>query len=346
VVGNGISCRASADLCDAEEFCDGVSALCPNDGVLANGTPCRTAAGVCDLPEACNGSSPACPVDAFLPGTVECRAASAGEACDVAENCTGSSPDCPADGFALIGTPCRADAGDCDVGEACTGLSTACPADAKEPNGTSCDDGNTCTQTDACQSGTCSGADPLDCSDGDACSADSCDPMGGCVNDDAPATGCLTAAKSTLLLKHATEDSKDKLLWKWIKGAALTQMDLADPTSSASYALCIYAGTANALIADAALPPGSGWSASGTKGYKFKGTSPDGLTKTILKGGAAGKSKAIAKGKGATLPDPTLPLAYPVTVQLKKDGSALCLESSFTSADEKKNDATQFKAKK
>jgi hypothetical protein len=51
-------------------------------------------------------------------------------------------------------------------------------------------------------------------------------------------------------------------------------------------------------------------------------------------------------GKGEALPDPTLPLSYPVTVQLRQDGSALCLESTFTVDDEKKNDAAQFKAKK
>ena len=51
-------------------------------------------------------------------------------------------------------------------------------------------------------------------------------------------------------------------------------------------------------------------------------------------------------GKGAALPDPTLPVAYPVTVQLKKDGSPLCLESTFTSVNDKKNTDTQFKVKK
>jgi hypothetical protein len=265
----------------------------------------------------------------------------------VAENCTGSSADCPADGFVLAGTPCRAAANECDVAEACTGLSAACPADAKQPTGTGCDDNDTCTMTDQCNgSGTCVGADPLDCDDGYACTADSCDPMGGCVNDDAPASGCLTAEKSLVLIKdNADDDSRDRLLYKWIKGAELSQMDLADPTSSDGYALCVYAGTANALIVDAAIPPGASWSEIGDKGYKFKGTSPNGLSLALLKGGDAGKSKALAKGKGATLPDPTLPVAYPVTVQLKKDGAPLCLESTFTSANEKKNEAKQFKAK-
>ncbi|MBX3028202.1 hypothetical protein KF840_25210 [bacterium] len=342
LVGSGISCRAAADLCDAEELCDGASPLCPADDVLVAGTPCRVVAGVCDLADACDGSSPACPAD--LKSTAECRA-SAGD-CDVAESCDGVTDDCPADAFASIGTPCRAAASDCDVAESCTGSAPSCPIDAKQPDGTGCDDGNTCTQADACQTGACVGTDPLDCDDGNGCTADSCDPVGGCVNDDAPASGCLTPGTSLVLMKNASDDGKDKLLWKWAKGAALDPLDLADPISGSGYALCIYAGTAHALIADAAIPPGPSWSAVGTKGYKFKGSSPDGLSLALLKGGSAGKSKALAKGKGSALPDPTLPLAYPVTVQLKKAGAALCLESVFTGADEKKNTAAQFKAKR
>jgi hypothetical protein len=39
-------------------------------------------------------------------------------------------------------------------------------------------------------------------------------------------------------------------------------------------------------------------------------------------------------------------LAGSSAVQLKKDGSSLCLESTFTSLNEVKNDAGHFKAKK
>ncbi|HSP98646.1 MAG TPA: hypothetical protein VL049_15600 [Candidatus Dormibacteraeota bacterium] len=251
-----------------------------------------------------------------------------GDCCDVDCQFEANGSACPADG-----NVCTDDV--CDGAGSCGVFNTA-----------PCNDGDACTQGDICNgAGTCVGPTATDCGDGDACTADSCVSPTGCVNDDAPASGCLTAGKSLMLIKDSTDDSKDKLLWKWIKGAAFTQMDLGDPTGSTNYALCVYAGTANALIADAALPPGASWSAIGTKGYKFKGSSPDGLSLALLKGGEAGKSKALAKGAGAALPDPVLPLAYPVTVQLKKDGSPLCLESTFTSANEKKNTDTQFKAK-
>ena len=113
------------------------------------------------------------------------------------------------------------------------------------------------------------------------------------------------------MLKNKSPDSKDKLTWKWIKGAATTLADLKDPTATADYALCIYAGTTNALVAALNVPPGAHWSTLGTKGYKYKDPteSQAGVQKIILKSGTAGKSKALVKGKGTNLPDPTLPLS-------------------------------------
>lgn len=214
-----------------------------------------------------------------------------------------------------------------------------------EESGGACDDGDLCTEGDACDgAGVCAGPTPLDCDDDNACSADSCEPEVGCINDDTPRPSCLTSDKSMLLLKDASDSAKDKFLFKWLKGAAVTAAELGDPIGGAGYSLCVYAA-GGTLIADAALPPGAGWKALGTKGYRFKGSSPNGLGLALLKGGAAGKSKALAKGKGAALRDPPLPLAYPVIVQLRRDDAPLCLESVFTADDEKKNTASQFKAK-
>ena len=53
---------------------------------------------------------------------------------------------------------------------------------AGQPNGTSCNDGNACTQIDTCQGGTCLGSNLLDCDDNNACTVDSCDPSAGCTH--------------------------------------------------------------------------------------------------------------------------------------------------------------------
>lgn len=153
-----------------------------------------------------------------------------------------------------------------------------------------------------------------------------------------PATGCRSAGKSKLLIKGG---SKRKFLWKWLKGAATDAADFAQPTASTNYALCIYAGTASAILD---LPAGAAWSSAG-QGFKYKDKAgvSDGVQKAALKAGAAGKAKALVKGKGANLPAALIPpLATPITVQLVNDANDVCLESVYSTATS--NGAKQLKA--
>ena len=65
-----------------------------------------------------------------------------------------------------------------------------------------------------------------------------------------------------------------------------------------------------------------------------------------MKGGDAGKSKALVKGKGLNLPDfdSDLPIAnLPLVVQLRNNSSGICWAGSF--ATPKKNQLDQFSAK-
>ena len=213
--------------------------------------------------------------------------------------------------------------------------------------GETCDDGNAV-------SGDCCDAlcqfEPLGSpcpGDDDACTVSQCDGAGAC-GIGAPQGGCRAALTSIIGIKQTGDDAKDKLLWKWLKGDATTQADFGLPTGTTAYTLCLYAGTTAAFLGTTAIPPGSAWAAVSDKGYKFSDASgtPDGIQKALLKGGAAGKSKILVKGKGTNLPgllSGALPL--PVTAQLVNDANSICYESVFDSADVKKNDGTQFKAK-
>lgn len=211
--------------------------------------------------------------------------------------------------------------------------------------GETCDDGNVASG-DCCDA-TCQvelAGSPCP-SDGNACTLDQCDGAGTC-GVAAPQGGCRTALTSIIGVKNSGDDAKDKLLWKWLKGAATTQGDFGLPTGTTAYTLCLYAGTA--ALASADIPPGSNWAPVSDKGYKLSDPSgtPDGIQKALLKGGAAGKAKILVKGKGANLPDfLTSPLSLPVTAQLVNDANSICYESVFDSADVKKNDGAQFKAK-
>src|SRR5207247_5124932 len=76
------------------------------------------------------------------------------------------------------------------IAETCTGSSATCPADSSKLNGTSCNDGNACTQTDTCQSGTCTGSNPVVCTASDQCHvAGTCDTATGVCSNPTKANG-------------------------------------------------------------------------------------------------------------------------------------------------------------
>ncbi len=339
-------CRSSAGDCDVVENCDGVNRTCPADVVEPSSTVCRAASTgeTCDSTETCDGVNPACPADAVLPNGTTCRA-SAG-VCDAADACDGVSKVCPNDGKSTA--QCRASAGACDVAEICDGVGNDCPADALQPDGTNCDDTNFCNGTQTCTAGVCGGG-TTPCGVGQSCD----EGTASCFSGSCPinAVTCRTAAKNKVLIKNKTDDTKDKLIWKWTKGAQTSTADFGDPTTTADYALCFYDGPTGGLIQQAAIPASaSKWSTIGTKGFKYKDAAgaEDGITKIIVKGGAAGKSKALVKGKGLNLPDfdSDLPIAtgdLPLVVQLRNNSNGICWEGSFASP--KKNQLDQFNAK-
>jgi cysteine-rich repeat protein len=240
-------------------------------------------------------------------------------------------------------------------GEACDDSNTAngdcCDSTCQfEANGSSCADGDLCNGDETCDgSGNCDSGAPLDCEDGDVCSQDTCSPTLGCQNSNQPRTGCKTALKSVLIYKDNASDTKDKLVWKWIKGQPTSFAQLGVPTGTATaYTLCLYAyaGTTAAQIADVDVPGGTGWSVVGSNsGYKYKNSTgaEDGVRKIILKTSNANKSKALLKAKGANLPDITTPISLPVTAQLVNSSTSTCFTADYTTA--KKNVAGTFKAK-
>ena len=98
-------CRSSAGVCDAAEFCDGVSGACPSDAKLTG--ECRAAVGSCDTAEVCDGVTDECPLDEVLDG-VSCLD---GDVCNGSEICEA--------GTCMSGTPLICDDGDECTAESC-----------------------------------------------------------------------------------------------------------------------------------------------------------------------------------------------------------------------------------
>jgi hypothetical protein len=166
---------------------DGAPCMSPSDctsGFCTDGVCCDSA---------CNGSPcTACSKAAGAAADGTC-ASFTGTPCDDHNPCT--QTDTCQNGVCLGAKPVVCPAPDACHDAVCDPQSDggACLSVPKV-DGAPCDDGNVCTQTDTCQSGTCTGANPVVCKAQDVChAAGVCDPATGCSNPPAPCGGAPAA---------------------------------------------------------------------------------------------------------------------------------------------------------
>ncbi len=172
---------------------------------------------------------------------------------------------------------------------------------------------------------------------------------------DAPRSGCRTPVQpqgALLTIKKGSDASKDRLLWKWGKGAATAKGDFGIPTETTDYELCLYDGN-DRLLLGARAPKGdvcrtneirNCWEEN-AKGFRYvdRDLTPDGLQQMSLKAGSAGKAQILVRGRGNNLQAPPLSIMnLPVRVQLVNGGGA-CWEATFSATFQ--NTAERFKAK-
>lgn len=156
--------------------------------------------------------------------------------------------------------------------------------------------------------------------------------------------------KSSILLSDREPDDKDRLAWKWTKGASTDLGDFGDPVSTDDYALCLYEGSD--LRASILIPAGGTcfgglcWRATSAGfSYRNKLASGSGISQMTLKPGDAGKAQIQIKGSGADLRMPALDtIAPPLHVQLRNLGNGICWGSTFD-APFARATATQLKDK-
>jgi len=176
-------CTDQVVVCNApiieptEEVCDEIDNDC--NGLTDN----EDTAGVCMCVDSddCDDSDP-CTVDtcegnacSFVPDdSTNGTACDDGNACTQVDICVMGS--CSgADPIVCVASDSCHDAGICNE------MTGACSNPAKADS-TVCDDGNACSVSDSCQSGSCTaGSDELICNDGNPCTTDSCDSATGCV---------------------------------------------------------------------------------------------------------------------------------------------------------------------
>jgi FG-GAP-like repeat/Bacterial Ig-like domain len=176
-------------------------------------------------------------------------------------------------------------------------------------------------------------------------------PTPACAPTPEPCRTPAVGGKAFFQLQDKSPDDKDRLTWKWLKGATTPKADFGNPVTTDGYDLCVY--DAGALVASAIAPAGGTcagkpcWKDK-TKGfdYKDKDLTPGGLQKMVMREGLLdGKAKIILKGKGANLPMPDLgTLTGPLDVQLRRRTGGMCFGATY-SAPFLKNDGVTLKDK-
>jgi len=157
---NGSACN-DGNPCTQTDTCLGGSCLGGNPVVCSaseqchNAGTCNPATGTCSNPAKPDGS-----------------ACNDGNACTQTDTCQGGA--CTGANSVVCATPDQ-----CHDTGTCNPATGVCSNPAK-PNGSACNDGNACTQTDTCQSGTCTGGNAVVCP-----APDQCHDPGTC----SPATG-------------------------------------------------------------------------------------------------------------------------------------------------------------
>jgi outer membrane protein assembly factor BamB len=162
----------------------------------------------------------------------------------------------------------------------------------------------------------------------------------------APRDDCRQAASSSLQATVGAGE-KNKLAWKWGKGAAIDAAEFGNPQLVADYALCVWGGSEPRSLVTGVPSNFSRWQPKADKGfaYKSKPAVSDGIEGIKLGAGVDGKTKAQLKAKGAAVPEVVLPLTTPLIVQLVNTENDLCLESVFDAASVTSNGDGKLKAK-
>ncbi len=172
-----------------------------------------------------------------------------------------------------------------------------------------------------------------------------------------PALDCrepILPKKAKLQIDRGTTEDKDKLSFKWAKGADTPVAALGTPATTTAYALCLYdtRNDGSASLRLRSVIPAAGtcgtkpcWKTSGTAGvtYSNRDASPEGVQKLTAKAGATGASKLGLKARGVHQPDGVPPLDPNGTVVAQvRTSEGACFGARF--ARPTKSDELHWKA--
>ena len=295
---NGTECMGSSKCFEAY--------ACQAGACTGSNPVVCTAQDHCHAAGTCNPSGGTCSNPALADGT-SCNDSNA---CTLRDTCQGGS---------CVGSkPVTCVALDqCHSVGLCDPTSGVCSTPAA-PNGTACDDGNACTLSDSCQSGTCVGTQPVVCSASGQCRvAGACDPSTGMCSSS-------TAPDDTVCND----------------GNACTQTDScqsgictgSNPVTCVASDACHVAGACNPITGTCSNPPVSGGAcASALIGSAGGTVQLPGVGKVVIPAGALSAPTGVFMQQ---IPAPTIPNSGVVlttkAVTLGPEGLSFQQPASFT----------------
>jgi hypothetical protein len=163
--------------------------------------------------------------------------------------------------------------------------------------------------------------------------------------DAAPRSGCVAADRSSIQVKEFPVGVLRTLTWMW-KGPAANPQLFGDPTAGVEHALCVY-DAAGLRLATGTRGQANAWRTTGTTGWRLR--QPTGVPGGVISGtlkASRGTGSVKLQARGAKLPDPDLPLAVPVTVQLVREGAPTCFEATYVAGPRVVSTDTRFSARR
>jgi hypothetical protein len=152
--------------------------------------------------------------------------------------------------------------------------------------------------------------------------------------------------KSRLLFVDKPNDKRDRLLWRWGKGAHTLASEFGNPSTTTDYALCVFdeIDETPMLVSETIIPAGSSWTpiASGYR-YRDKTRANHGVQRVLLKAGPEGRARIVVRGKGDKVPLPELPLQQDQSVRVQLLNESACWEATYGTFQV--NEAERFKAR-
>ncbi len=272
-----------------------------------------------------------------------------GEQCD-AGAANGTEAVCCTATCTLVqpGTPCEPD------GDRCIDHMCLPDGDCGFPETVTCDDGNACTLEHCDPAARCIYQDRV-CQDDDVCTQDRCDEDAGCEFPAEPAWNCQAARRSRLRIATNSAAQTARISLEWV-GGPVAPADLGDPTTTTSYAACVYddQGVVLRLSAPAGAVCTGGhpcWTVEPGRRVHYRNgrrLSEGDVTRLMASVGPAPRRAARvdldAGGSGLFTPDRPAGLSPLVSAQVTTSDGA-CFGATFGPGEIGPNDGTRFEAR-